>query len=436
MAPTNTGRDPGKQFAGRPPGGCSGYAGAIALDRPPGVFPDVTHDPNAPPPEAPMEGAPDPEGLADGTTYAEVVNGAIYYWEVTDGAYELTYIDTDCCKMPEVIDSSDVLAAASEAAGDEVTALTPAAISAFIAENFPDAPAGQDFLIGGDDPLVDPDFVFTANGDGTAHCVKAPVLEPIEISEADILATTGEVEVTPELIDAYLAENFPDAAPGQRFLIGGTRTAPNRVYEANGDGTAHCSKDNTGCVSNVKSLRCVNRVVEVEDCEGNLNFFRSNRVCRTIGFTAGDFVPVDETVANGFINSAENCTTVQAGPCDQNATIETYQSYRVELQDPTWQGSITFRPYKSIDGGATWSPIATGGVDSLQINGPVNSEFAELSFWDKCHVTVPAGGTDICLRYQVERNNTVSGTVVVTQLGSQGQVETDEMVHCAFEDAA
>jgi len=389
MAPTDTSRDPGKQFAGRPPGGCSGYAGAIALDRPPGVFPDFTHDPNAEPPEAPMEGAPDPENLADGTTYAEVVDGAIYYWEVTDGAYELTYIDTDCCKMPEVIDPSDVLAAASELVTKEVTELTPEIISQFILTEFPDAPAGQDFLIGGADPLVNPDYVFTANGDGSAHCVKAP--------------------------------------PGE-----GLTTLPPILTKSNDEaGAANKLVDE---VSNpVMRVDCSNGVVEVEDCNGDIHCFRSANRRACISVIASQVDNFDHTTVEGTaLSDGSHCVNLDFGKCGSELDMRGYHSYTMEAVD-NFEGSMSVGMQHSCDGGATWRTTPTGGADELRLNPSDENAgltVGEQSFPEFDYQNVDAGPKTVCMRLFVRTNNATSGELNVVPRSAELNLHYNRMECC------
>lgn len=85
--------------------------------------------------------------------------------------------------------------------------------------------------------------------------------------------------------------------------------------------------------------------------------------------------------------SPPRCWTVPAEADGQRVKITNYMSLGLSGEGATW-----LRPQYSTDGGATWSPISTNGVDVVVVDGS-----AEHQFVDEITITAFAGQV-ICVR--------------------------------------
>jgi hypothetical protein len=287
----------------------------------------------------------------------------------------------------------------------------------------------------------------TFGGDGNPGSLNVDICEVVANNCNATLTVNADGSLT-HVDNAGVVTNVP-APPNA--------TADSNITD-NGDGTATVTQsDSTTCdvqkpLTNwagdrldedsrvvdrnvVEDVICEDDVVKVIRCDGTETKFRNVQEYLRRAWAASTLSPVDETVSDGTVVATDICLTINGGCCGKEANIRIYSSYTIASVSDDSEGSLNFRPELSCDGGATWSPVQTGGGDEIRafdlvdIGGIGEFSFIDFAFKDNDDIP-PDVDTTICARLIVNQNNIAAGQITVQPRSGEFTMIVDSMEHC------
>lgn len=384
---TDTSKNPNKMFLGKK--NCTDIT-AIPISVAPGVFGNVDYDP-ANPPTAPIA-APAAEDSDIGDTYAEVINGAVIYYEYVlndagEEVWEVSFIDEDkgCCTY--INEDLDVIY------NPEIPPTAPI--------DTPANPVANDTLI----EVINGATVYYTF-DGTDWVVESVVERccPKTYVAGDVLPPEAQ-PVTYTYIPAGATDpvtvilNPGDEVPagdGPDILVTGNKTV---------------------CVNGFATARCVDGGLEMLRCDGS-------GICvvptlRTYGPTSSSqiFNLTPASTSADLEAGTESCVNVIIPKCGPH-NIDLFATSGFQQRDG-YQGTFNmqFQPQFSIDGGATWQPYGSGGIDGFaQIPNVLPAGFtsgSEHDFTDYANPPLPSGPQTICSRVAWPNGSITAGEIQV-----------------------
>ena len=294
---------------------------------------------------------------------------------------------------------------------------TTAEVNTWMAANYPNSPPDQDFWYGGTQD--DPTYVWTADGDGTAHCIKEPAKQTMYCSGNKIPADYAGDPIPYTYWDPT-SESYFTAS-----LVAGS-TIPSLNFDESPEGKPCVHIDPvTGVASCVATnpfvtANCVDGAMQMLRCDGSGMCW--NTVTRRVGGSGAAGSQLSPATENGPIPSTLGCVPIHLPKCPVVNMVRFIMTTGYQMKGAFQMGANSqFRPEVSLDGGATWISMGSGGIDSLAqvsasddgFSGPEHEFFDEISL--PINTDVSGQDLEICFRVNFLNGTVGGGTLQVNR---------------------
>ena len=152
----------------------------------------------------------------------------------------------------------------------------------------------------------------------------------------------------------------------------------------------------------------------ITKCDGTEEYLSiTNRMTNQFN-GANAIADLDSATPLGPLAGSETCRTVVPGCCGEHFIVNLYHAYKIRANAQSGlNGSIVLNTQMSIDGGATYTGIGTGGSD--EITDPQFADTAnqgEISFFDTRETVRLDDPAVVCVRLNVDFNTLEPGALI------------------------